>query len=419
MLKDHRRKWNQKKNISAQEMEAIIRRIPMRNSACEIPRVYVHGKPISKVKVNRYRKRYSRMPRAEVACLRSSTPPGLEIHTLLTSVLSMPGLESLSEQVLKHVRDYIPGAFEAKTWISVGDLRHLQMGRGGYKANPLRALSYALDIYRYDYSGKAKRTLKYTGDEMEDFIWIQDDGIVPTIFDCVYQYVSREELKLIIPILKQYAEVAIKILGVSHPVTLVCSLTQLCLEEAESDALPAIEAAWTCAIEGFQQALGPLHTTALHHRLSYIDNLIFAHDPERSVLLLRQVIRECDQNSCSPVDVRPLLARLNLVSALSRDKHDLYQEAAEISTNVIESTQNPGFPSEFVPHFRGWAHYHLGIARMHLGEVEVGERHLNEAISVTAGAFGSRDIDVSHFQRKLESWLRYYGRNHAADVIAN
>ena len=406
MLKDRVKKWDQEKKVKPCEMEAIIRRLTIRESAHKRSEVRVRGKPVSMVKVTRYRKR-NRMS-LEIAHIRSPTPPGVEVYTPLASPPSTPRSLELPDLVVKHIREYVLGVFEAKVWVSVGDMEEIKFQRKDFNIFDFSILAFdALDPSAELNAQDAEQTIINLDVEMGDIIRFQDDKAINYLFWVMLRFASQGKLNLLKPSVQHFSATAIEALGPSHLIALISShLGHYITETEDSTIIQLITTTWRSEVDGFNYALGPRHMSTRLHKFVYHQATTPDCDLADDLADMRTMLHECDEDFRSPADIRPIVARLSLARSIASARGGRAQLLTSIATEIIERTQRCGFPPHLVANYRGWAHYYLGVFHMSVGVVNVGEYHFNEAIGLRVMRFGPRDATARQYQDVLERWWR-------------
>ena len=419
LLKKYIDKWDLGKNIKSREMEAISRRLSLRNSAHKRSEIRVRGQVVPVAKVIRYRKRHSRVLRNEVAGIRSPTPPGVEIYSPPASPITTPRMMRLPEEIIKCIRDYIPGAFEARIWTSVGDLEDIETQQKSVDTiDFIDELFSARTLFINEDVQNGQRMLIRAEKRLNEVISDQDYWMTTDLFRCIFFFAGKRQLDLIMPTLEKGWATALRMLGPKHPIALIWGFTYSYLSEADSDMiLPAIRSAYASAVDGFKYALGPLHMSVIESRSLYITHVLFYHDREKSLSELREILHGCEENFRGPEDLRSLEALLHLADALTRSREAPCQEFLDVAAEILEKTKRRGFPLRWLPFYQGEAHYFIGVGQMKVGKVESGESHLSKAININVAAFGAQDVGLQRFQLELESWLRRWGRTEAADLV--
>ena len=192
MLKDRVKKWDQEKNIKPREMDNIIRRLAIRESAHKHSEIRVRGRVVSATKVMRYRKRNSHKFGIEVARIRSPTPPDVKVYTRLASPLSKSDPSNLPEWVFKSFRDYISVAFEAKIWLSVGDMEEIQLQRNVPTMFDFGIPTFGVMIPSTDLKAKDAEDLPIdTQGASEEILKYQDDKLVNYVYWLIVRFASQ------------------------------------------------------------------------------------------------------------------------------------------------------------------------------------------------------------------------------------
>ena len=400
-------------------MEAIVRRLLLRNSAHKRSEIRVRGELVLPDKVARYRKRKHLKLSVEVARARSPTPPGVEIYTPLASPVATPRTMRLSEEMVKCIQDYISGAFEAEIWISVDPLRTIkrqQQNRSGQE--------FFAELYlacRYFNTGQTRNgeiTLSSAKGRLEDLIRDHRDRTVTDICSCIQHFAASGELHKLTPILENASAIANRIFHPKHHAALFWNLIYSYLVEMESDEiLPAIRVAWKSAVDSFENALGPLHTSAVERRSRYISEVAVHFDREKSLSDLHDLLHSCDTDSQGPADIRSLRVLVSFVNLLNDASEAQCQKIFETGTEILKRTQTRGFPRYCISEFQMTAHYFIGVGQMRLGNIDAGEFHFRKAINIGAATFGARSTVVQGDCNECENWLRHWGQNEAADLV--
>ena len=407
---------DQAKKLTPQEVAAILNQLSIRDSQHKASTIRVRGKHVPIAKVIRHRKRNPLRLRTELSRLRSSMPPGVEVYTPLASPVSTPSILRLPEEITKYIRDYILGAFEKKIWVSQGVSRYLKaQQKNNNLDNFCSSTKTALSLFTHGRSNEAEHILSRAHDGLEDTIKAQCDELIYVFISCIYDYAQSDKLELIMQTIERFSETVTRVLNSTHPIALVCNRVYSYLRKVERGALlAAIERIWESEADGFERALGPLHASTLTRRLSFISDVVLNHDSERGILKLYEIKSACDKDCRSPDDTRFLRACVRLAEALC-DRQ--YPGITDIVAEIMERTQQPGFPSKSASFFQMRAQCYMGKYRMKLREVDAGESFLREAINISVMRYGPRGARTLQIQSCLEQQLRRWGRTAAADEI--
>ena len=181
--------------------------------------------------------------------------------------------------------------------------------------------------------------------------------------------------------------------------------------------MAGIKSAWSSLVDSIEYALSPLHFTTLHFRLEYVNRVILTRNYGNSLLTLRQLLRECDEKCCGLEDIRSLEVRLYLACCLAKASNGHCEEAIVVAAEIIDTTLRPGFPSGWVHWYQIEAHFNIAFSQKKLGQEELSEKNMREAIRISAAGFGAQDAQTLTYLSIFESWLRHWGRIEAADEI--
>ena len=422
MLKDRLRRWEQDKNVKPHEMEAIIRRLSLRDSAQKLSAVRVRGKPVPMAKVVRYRKRKTVAPH-DVARIRSfvraRTPPGIEVYTPPATPLTLPDALRVPEEIMKYIGDYIPAAFETEIWISVGECKPLKGQREGSETADLNdLLNNALHCFKCDEPRRAEHLLTLAHRRTESIIRAQEDDLTSWFLFSVCRYASAGLLEWILPIIDQFSMMASKVLNPTHPLARICMLILSYLKgPGTSELSPAITTILKSDVDGFRAALGPLHrSTILHHTLYSICEATTS-DRRADIADLREIVRRCDVDYRGPWDERSFQSRLNLINGLCQNQSPHWQAAADVAAEAIEMIQKRRLQSDQVAIYRRYCHFWLGRCQMKLGRVGSGESHYKKAIDIAIQTWGPLHEQTLSLQDQLKSDLRQQRRTETVNEI--
>ena len=408
-LRDRSKQWGLDKNIKQHEKKVIAQHLSIRDTANKRSDIRVRGKSVSLTKLARIRKHNHAASHIEIPRFKSLTQLGIEIVTPPASPLTTPRLMGIPEKITKYITDYISAAFEAKIWVSLGDAESLQ-------ASPAVFLDVTLQLALNQItSGKgedAEQTLQEAMSCIEYAVKNQADGLLLQLFASLYRYASLGEIRRIMPVLEKCAAIARNLLRSTYQLTLVTSLTVSYLRESEScTILPALSAAWMSLVNGFKNALGPFHKVSLSYQRSYIEGVaVSSGDRGKAVSEMRKIVRSCDNEFHSPVDLRNLGARFTLLSVLTCPWSQQYAEAAQIAYDIIERTQRQEFPPEWVKPFRRAAQFRLGWCQVELGRVDSGISHMREALDIPVRGCNASSATYKNYRRQFEHSLRRWGR---------
>ena len=421
MLRDRLRKWERGKNIKSKEMKAILDKLPTRERVHKRSDIRIRSMPVSITKVKRYRKIDGSTLRDELNRIKSPTPPTLEIRTPPASPLATPCSLRIPEELMKCVRDYVFGAFEEKIWISTGVAEQLQLKGGDALGaqDVLHSIIGALKSVNIDQYSEAEAYISRADRGLERTISSQPYELIYGLFNCItFSLITRNDVGFVLPIIKHSSSTAIKLLGDGHRLARVINLVYLLLREAENTSLLAgIESAWLCAVDSLEFALLPLHCVSLMFRLAYINYVSARCDYEHGLSTMRRLLRKCDEVCYGLEDLRPLEVRIYLAQCLGREGCGQFKDAIIIITEVIERTQQPGFPPQWISYYTSEAYWNLGWSQMMLRQNSASEESLREAIRIKVTAFGSQNPRAQMFKMTLENWLRDWGRMEAADEL--
>ena len=420
MLKDRVKPWGQIKNLTQNDKEAIMRRIENRKSAHKRSQVRFNGEllPLSKIACRR-----SKQPPTipdEVARIQSSTPPGIRFYTPPASPLSTPRILELPEQMFKFATEYIAAGFGMELWVSVGESDYLRSKQQDWdEAEILNDMMTGLSLYMNNHTNYAKRMISRVHGSLERFIAMQPIDITTKFVLLVYRYVRRGKLDEIKSTIHAVSIIAARVHGPLHPIARIFAFMHSYLGEVEASVLlTALSKISAAAIDSFENALGPLHMSALDYRLEYLLQFMRHHDYERGLSTLRRLMQECDKVCLGLKDLRWFRSRFTLMLYfIQSDDSKRWQEAIDIGADLLGRFQWHEFPSAWSASFSAKCHFLLGQAQMRLGQVETGSFHFMEGIRITVLSFGAQDAQVLQTQCVFVSWLRYYGRLEAADKI--
>ena len=268
----------------------------------------MRGERVPLVKIERYRKRNPLELRVEVARARSLTPPGVEVYTPLASPVTMPRVLRLSEELLKCVQDYISGAFDSKLWISDNLLNPIQSQQQRRIGEAFfNKLYLAYSYFMTGHSEDGEIILLCAKKRLGDVIRGQYHRTVISICHFICILANSGNFDRLIPIIAEASAVASRIYHPKHPTALLWSLIHSYLYEAESNAiLPAIRVAWKSAVDSFEYALSPLHTTAIENRSLYISVVEALCDRQKSLSDLDKLLHRCTTDSQGPGETHAL-----------------------------------------------------------------------------------------------------------------
>ena len=421
MLRDRLRKWDRSKNIKSKEMKAILRQLPAREHNHKRSEFRVRGIAVSITKLKRYRKIDESDIRHEVNRIKSPTPPALEVRTPPASRLAMPRSLRIPEELMKCIRDYIFGAIEEKIWISVGDAEPLQ-SKGenlGTATEYMSNLSTARDFFSNNQFSEAEVSLSRAEKLLDRVILSQPHDLIYDLIGLVaFSLRTQGVFRFVLPMIERSSTMAIALLGYGHRLARSVNLVYLLMREVENTSLvAAVESVYTSIVDSVEYALGPLHCTSLQFRLGYICRVIIHRDPEHSLCMIQQLICSCDAKCCGFEDIRPLDVRLYLANFLHCKECCRFEEAIVIATEIIERTQQPGFPWWWIPYYASEAYWILSSSQLKLGQDNASEKDGREAIRIRSTAFGCQDPRAQLFKTYLEDRLRYWGRTEAADDL--
>ena len=416
MLKDRCKKWDQKKYLTPEEMAAVFRRLAIRDSLNKRSKVRVRARHIPMVEVERYRKRNRSSLRLELASLRSSTPPGVcvEVFTPPPSAVSTPDHLRLPKAIMRHMRDYMLGSFEARIWVSQGDTQGIwSHSASAIVSNINSVLFTALDLSMDGHSQEAEHLLADVFSEFQE-AFLQNSQATLTIPDLFLQfrrYARYKKLDLLLPALECCLKIVSSSVGPQHPMTLIFVCTQLYLQMGEVNAfLEGSQVMLESLVDCFIQALGPLHLITVGYRLDYIGQIILPNDYARGLSALRDLARSCGEHYCGSNDLRSLEADLALLKALNLRAHASYQEKLDLAAKILRRAKQHEFPPQWTAYYQERVHNQLFYFWTDQKQFKIAEFHMREAIRVSSMASNSRGVRTLYLQTKFERWLRHNGR---------
>ena len=423
MLKDRRKKWEHKKNLTSEEMAVVFRRLSIRNSLNKPSEVRVRGKRIPMVEVRRYRKRNSSNLRIEASRLRSPTPPGLrvEVYTPPPSSLSTPDHLRLPEEIMHYMRDHILGMFEANTWISVGDTRDFELSHRALKHAELdNMLLWASRRFEAGDFRAVEHAFANARIEFQEVL-LQNGRADSTAIDLshrISQFARRGMVELALRHIEYCFTTTSAIIGSQHPMALTYACMQLYLQMAETNALlEGFQTIKECLLDCFSQALGPFHKTTMGHRLEYIGEVIMSKNYEHGLSALRDVVRCCDEQYRGPKDRRCPGADLFLLRALNVRSHGSHQEKLDLAAKIFERTHQPGFSLTRAATYQSSVHVEMCQIWTDQQQFKTAEFHMREAIRTSSKSFGSKDGQTIEIKAKFEDWLLDRNRTEEANEV--
>ena len=416
MLKGRCKKWDQKKYLTPKEMAAVFRRLSIRDSLNKRSEVRVRGKHIPIVEVERYRKRNRLSLRLELSRLRSSTPPDVrvEVYTPPPSAVSTPDHLRLPEVIMRHMRDYILGSFEARIWVSQGDMQGIWPQSASIIVSNINyAFFTALDLSMGGYSQDAEHLLADAYTKYQEFHLqnSQTTLAIPDLFLQIHRYARYKKLELILPAIESFFETFSSSVGPQHPITLTFGCTQSYLQMGEVNALlEGSQIMMESLVDCLTRALGPLHIITIGYRLDCISQVILPNDYARGLSALRDLARSCGEHHGGSNDLCSPEVDLALLKALNLRAYASYQGKIDLVAKILRRIKQHEFPSQWIAYYQERVHSQLCYFWTDQKQFRKAEFHMREAIRISSMAFGSRGVRTLHLQAKFERWLQCSGR---------
>ena len=400
MFKDRRRKWGLQKNIDKEHARAMARKHQERKRAGKDTTFVVRGRNYSIQALEQYWNRYKRSIEEVAAEKMPPTPRDLNCLTPPPRYVSAPDEMEYSYRLLRSVRDYCFGAFEAGVWT-------------------LDCKQYCVSTQRpkecsYPYPGNAPSNLAYfiTADDFSEANSMLKTAVTviqssvtyqePLLLSRLMSYLKwsyREDVSvqttLSVHMKSQCSQVA-RVLGDHHPLSLIFRH----LSTARFDTEELYSRLWHCLAESFVVLLGPLNPTTVNIVSTYNLQELLHRDSKAALRSQRKVVEGCKQ-LYRPGHSLILFARHCLTCCLM-----YLQQHEEGEAEALQAVVDFDILRSYRPYIYHYFHAvrALSVFERHNGKTDLAELHLREAIDACVAFYGWADEWVFSALKELK-WL--------------
>ena len=318
MYRQRIKDWGLDKNHKDNEMKAIVRKYEGRVAEGKASTIRIRGRSIDYQDVVRYWKR-KHLTIDAVLALRSmsKTPEAVECLTPMPSPITTPEVLAVPERILRMLRDYHQGSFEAGTWRSDGSAqycRSTKVSNDGihWAARLFDQCTLSFRLIEYNAFEEASRELGRACASIEQIVLAEFPDtfilllvILQDAFRC-----PRPEIGL--DILGHISAMGGILLGDQHPFKLVCGWLASLDLVAQGDNKDILPRSSKVVYECFKKILGPLHRvtiTSLLYHFALVRNS--GQNTKYQELAMYNLLHECE-TALGQDDVRTLDARFNL-----------------------------------------------------------------------------------------------------------
>lgn len=356
---------------------------------------------------------YSPPPSPDLSMSRSMSPFTFMLSPHIPRQPSPPRLLLDSEELFYCINTYFDGSFGNLSFV-LDETGNCINGIAGVTKVPELEQLYgsalgANEMIKSHQYVEARRVLSRTCTMLQ--VLLTDQAEDPRSLEAILQvflFLRKEGLGQVITILQKF------IVGVANTLTVPGQpermWVRICRMIGGLDASQledAIALAWKCANDGFERNLGPLHETTV---LCLIDYIVFVNktDYVSEEMQLRQLLARLSQvydrynEMCLTVTSR-------LAESLSKQQR--WVESEDLFLDVVAGARVAGDQVQLMLALQLASEAEYAMCNWVLAE-----RNMREAI-VVCKSFSPGHPWMVKAQRKLELWLRNWGREYEAEEL--
>lgn len=416
MYKMRIKQWKLDKKNKESDMRAIVRKKTHRAKQGKASAFRVRGRNVDFEKLLNYWHRKGK-PIEDVINLRtaSMTPEAVECLTPIPSRPTTPDVFSIPERIFQEIKNYYIGSFESGNWISTSE--HLNCSTTKVQGNAVKPLStlytqcqHACQLFNRDYFQDAGQALICASAVIKQILQAEHPQTLSDLVSLILltHYCHRKEVGL--SILRQFSALGAIVLGDNHPLRCICAwLTSVDQSQTEEILTRCLGS----AADHFEKVLGPMHRSTLCTQIENIKRVILLCDTNQADKALQKLLVACDR-TLDYYDVRILDILLWL--GCSYVEMGAYGDAEITGRDVVararcleNETQNAFYQSQGL--------YILANAQNGLGQGQLAEKNLRQAIDLRVRLHGKQDGQVGVWLLLLGDWLVERGDFDAAAEV--
>ena len=401
------------KNLKDREMRVAVRKIADRVAEGKSSDLSIRGQNIDYQKVVRHWKRKD-LDFAAVLALRSmsKTPDGVECLTPLPSPIMTPEVFAIPEQIIRMLRNYHQGSFEAGTWRSVGQSYYCESIKGSndnlYLLDQLSdRCRLACQLFNRNAFEEGRRVLDRAFARVKRVILTEQPDTFILLLKTILLTCNQDRPGVGTAILNHISAMGGIILGDQHPFKLICGwLASLDLvNERHTDEI--LHRSAEAIHEIFKRCLGPLHRTTIRSLLDGFEMMTYSDQcTENQEPALRNLLHECE-TALGQDDGRTLMVHLKLgLSHLYRGEYAVAQEEAQAFL-----VQNASY------HYRMRGLEILAASLYGLNEIHEAFRIQRQVIDPAIRVWGAGNPHVQQMMLTLEMWMEEQGMPESAAQV--